>query len=130
MMPGGPGMGQGMGPGMGVSQNPPFERMGGMIQFIGHMGDALFNPQIAGMIAVGGLKDEMRAKPEDKIKFFEAQLEKTKSLGLRNAIRMVLKDLYKAQSDDAKAMDQLKAMLEENAAAAQQMQSQTKPPAK
>jgi hypothetical protein len=94
--------------------------MGNMIQMIGHMGDAMFNPRIAGVIAIGGLKDAAGKKPAEKIKFFEAQLEKTKTLGLRNAIRMVLKDLYQANGDDDKVADQLKTMLEENDAAIQQ----------
>jgi hypothetical protein len=94
--------------------------MGNTIQMIGHMGEAMFNPRIAGVIAVSGLKDQVGKKLPEKIKFFEAQLEKTKSLGLRNTIRMVLKEFYQTNGDDDKAVDQLKSMLEENDAAIQQ----------
>ena len=119
---GGPGAqgGPGGGPGGMGNEAFPHERMGNMIQMIGHMGEAMFNPRIAGVIAIGGLKDEVGKKPAEKIKFFEVQLETTKTLGLRNAIRLTLKDLYKATGDDDKAVGQLKTMLEENDAAIQQ----------
>jgi hypothetical protein len=111
--------------GEGLDSRPPGGQgghgdMGNTFQMIGHMGEAMFNPRIAGVIAIGGLKDAVGKKLPEKIKFFEAQLEKTKTLGLRNAIRLTLKDLYQANGDDEKVADQLKAMLEENDAAIQQ----------
>ena len=128
--PGGPGHdgpgepGEAMPPGGGHGgQGGGHADMGNTFQMIGHMGDAMFNPRIAGVIAIGGLKDAVGKKLPDKIKFFEAQLDKTKTLGLRNAIRLTLKDLYQANGDDEKVADQLKAMLEENDAALQQEKS-------
>jgi hypothetical protein len=112
--PGGPG--ESMPPG-GHGERGGHGDMGNTFQMIGHMGDAMFNPRIAGVIAIGGLKDAVGKKLPEKIKFFEAQLDKTKTLGLRNAIRLTLKDLYHANGDDDKIADLLKAMLEENDAA-------------
>jgi len=105
MMPGGP------------AQRPEMqkmEQMGAAMGVVARMGEICFNPRLAGLLAVGMLKDEVRRKPADVIKEFEEQLGKTKSLGLRNAIRMSLKDLYKAQGEDEKVLDQARAMLAEN----------------
>ena len=124
--PGGPGnggpggLGEAMPPGGPGRQGGGHGDMGNAFQMIGHMGEAMFNPRIAGVIAIGGLKDAVGKKLPEKIKFFEAQLDKTKTLGLRNAIRLTLKDLYQANGDDDKVADLLKAMLEENDAAIQQ----------
>ena len=117
MPPGSPGAMPGMVPG-GPAQRPEMmqrmERMGAAMGVVDRMGEICFNPRLAGMLAVGMLKDEVRRKPADVIKEFEEQLGKTKSLGLRNAIRMSLKDLYKAQGEDEKVLDQARAMLAEN----------------
>lgn len=111
MMPGHPGMAPGMAPGV--------ERASEFLDLIVKFRDVAFDPQTAGMIAIGGMKDDVRRKPDETIKDLEAQLVKTKSLGLRNAIRLTLKDLYKAQGEDDKVLEHLRAMLAENDAAIQ-----------
>ena len=72
------------------------------------------------MIAIGDLKDAVRRKPKEIIEDLETRLKKTKTLGLRNAIRLTLKDLYKAQGADEKVLDHLRTMLAENDAALQE----------
>ena len=52
-------------------------------------------------------------KPKEVIEDLEAVLTKTKTLGLRNAIRMTLKDLYKGLGEDEKVLEHLRAMLAE-----------------
>jgi hypothetical protein len=88
-----------------------------MVQLLARMRGATFNPGEAGLIAIGGLKDDVRRKPEEVIADLESQLGKTKSLGLRNAIRLQLRDIYKARGDNAKLLELLKAMVSENDAA-------------
>jgi hypothetical protein len=100
------------------------EIMQRMMKLVGQMQRTCFNPQAIGLIAVGGLKDEVRRKPDEIIQDLQEQLEKTKSLGLRNAIRLTLKDLYKAQGQDEEVLEQLREMLEENDAAIQEMKAQ------
>ena len=95
------------------------DRMGKFIGLVGAMKHVCFDPETAGVIAVGALKDDVRRKTADIAKDLEAQLAKTKTLGLRNALRLSLKDIYKKQEDDEKVLGHLRAMLAENDAALQ-----------
>jgi len=109
------GMGGGMGPGM---HRPPMgtqeaERMGAYLGLLGRMKHVCFEPDLAGVVAAGGLRDEVKRKPKELIEDLEAVLTKTKTLGLRNAIRMTLKDLYKGLGEDEKVLEHLRAMLAE-----------------
>ena len=90
------------------------ERMGRMFGLIRHLEQACFNPKTAGLLAVGGLKDDVTRDDAATIGDLEQQLEKTHSLGMRNAIRLTLKDLYKAEGNEEKVLSHLRAMLEEN----------------
>ena len=63
------------------------------------------------------VKDEVRRKQEQVLADLEGQLAKTRTLGLRNAIRLTLKDLYKARGDNEKVLGHLRKMIEENDAA-------------
>ena len=116
--PGTPGPVPGIPRGRGGQFRPEqVERMERMIGLIKRMQHICFDPATAGMIAIGGLKDEVRRKQEAVVADLEGQLAKTKTLGLRNAIRMMLKDLYKARGDDEKVLGHLRKMIEENDAA-------------
>ena len=95
------------------------ERMERMVDLVERMRDICFEPPSAAMIALGGLKQEVRRKPTVIIADLEARLKETKTLGLRNAIRLTLKDLYKIQAEDEKVLEHLRAMLKENDAAIQ-----------
>ncbi len=90
------------------------EHMDMMIKLIQRMKQVCFDPETVGVMAVGALKDEVRRKDEDIIKDLEEQLAKVKALGLRNAIRLTLKDLYKRQGKNEKVLEQLKALIAEN----------------
>lgn len=85
-----------------------------MIKLIQRMKQVCFDPETVGVMAVGALNDEVRRKDEDIIKDLEEQLAKVKALGLRNAIRLTLKDLYKRQGKNEKVLEQLKALIAEN----------------
>ena len=74
-------------------------------------------PNLAGLIAIGGLKDDTKCSVKDKIKHLEELLVETKSLTMRNAIRMTLKDLYAATRQEDKLIKSLKEMAAENDAA-------------
>ncbi len=106
----------------GPDGRPPFEpytqqgiehsRM--MLGLVHEMERACFTPQSAGMIAIGSLKDDVQRKPEEVASEFEELLKNTKSLGLRNAIRLTLKDIYKRQNNNDKVLEHMRAMLAEN----------------
>ncbi|HUU58920.1 MAG TPA: hypothetical protein VMZ50_05205 [Phycisphaerae bacterium] len=123
--PGYPGMppGEGM---MGPFAPTKMERVARMAGLIRQMQRICFEPPTAGLVAIGGLKDEVPRKPDAIIKDLESQLEKTRTLGFRNAIRMILKDLYKAQGDNEKVLEHLRKMLEENDQALQKGQQKPK----
>jgi len=89
-------------------------RGGAQLRLVGSMKKACFDPAAMGMIAVAGLREGIPRKGERVIDELENALKSTKSLGLRNAIRLALRDLYKARAKDEKALDQLRAMLSEN----------------
>lgn len=112
--------GPGMRPGMPMPISPEMaERMGGVVGLVSRMSEVCGNPQLAAMVAIAGLKEDVRRKPEEVIKDLEDQLGKLKTLGLRNAIRLLLRDLYRAQGEDAKVLEQLRTMIAENEAAIQ-----------
>jgi len=67
-----------------------------------------------GIIAIGGLRTEVPQKREELIETLVHLLENTKTLSLRNAIRLTLKDLYVEKGDAANALAQLKAIVREN----------------
>ncbi|MCP4377137.1 MAG: hypothetical protein GY794_13295 [bacterium] len=73
-----------------------------------------FDESAVAMIAIGALKDEVGRKPKEVIKDFEARLDKTKTLGLRNAIRLTLKDLYAETDNKDKMIEHLNALVVEN----------------
>ena len=127
--PGGPPVHPGPGPGAAPggppasAGHPPVfrpeqaERMERMMDMLQQFRRTAFDPGMAGMVAIGGLKDDVHRKPAEIINDLENQLTKTKSLGLRNALRLSLKDLYKAQAEDEKVLEHLRAMIAENDAA-------------
>jgi len=95
------------------------QQLGAFIAVVTRLRDVAFDPQVAGMVAVGAIKDETGMKPADAVKTLEELLAQTKSLGLRNAIRMSLKDLYKSQGELEKMRQTLLEMVAENDAAIQ-----------
>ena len=96
-----------------------FGRMASNLGLIERMQRLCFDPAAAGLVAAGGLRDDVRRKAADVAKDLEAQLAKTKTLGLRNASRLTLREIYKRQDDDEKVLEHLRAMLAENDAALQ-----------
>ena len=94
-------------------------RMTSNLGLIERMKRLCFDPAAAGLVAAGGLRDDVRRKYAETTKDLEAQLAKTKTLGLRNALRLTLGEIYKRQDDDEKVLEHLRAMLAENDAALQ-----------
>lgn len=107
-------------PKLGPKPGDMLEQIEPMFELLERMSESCFDEVMASMIAIGGLKDDVRRKPEDVAKDLEAQLKSTKTLGLRNAIRMTLKDIYKAQGNDEKVLSLLRATLAECDKALQQ----------
>jgi lipopolysaccharide biosynthesis regulator YciM len=96
------------------------ERTQGMLHLIQRMKLAAFEPDSAAVIAIGALRTDVQRDPKDMIKDFEDLLATTKTLGLRNAIRMTLKDLYRERGDKEKVLETLHAMIKENDVALQE----------
>ena len=96
-----------------LHSSPEIQQMDTLLQTVMRMRQVAFMPESAGLIAVGGLKDDRR-KPQEIIEDLESLLKETKTLGLRNSIRLTLRDLYRAQKQDDKALAHLRTMLREN----------------
>ncbi len=90
------------------------EQMGRMVGLIEHMNRASFNPEAAGMMAIGGLRTDVDRDLSEIIADLEELLPKTKSLGLRNSLRLTLRDLYQESKQDEKVLAMLREMLAEN----------------
>jgi len=71
-------------------------------------------PTIMGLVAVGGLKDNVEREPEAIIEILEDALERTKTLSFRNAIRLALRDLYQHTGRADRLVHNLRQMLAEN----------------
>ena len=100
---------------------PPFgrgrehaERMERMMWMLDRLQDTCFEPSRAAMVALGALKDEVRRPSREIARDLERQLDRTRTLGLRNAIRLMLKDLYKEMGNEEAMLDHLRAMIAEN----------------
>jgi hypothetical protein len=116
-MPGGPQAGQ------PVASNPVvagMQQLQQMMAMLHTFKEVAFNSETAAMIAIGGIKDENPRKPDLAIKTLEGTLKKVRTLGLRTAIHMNLKDLYKAQGNEEMVMEHLRDMLLENDEALQE----------
>ena len=97
------------------------------IKLVGSMKETVLDSAGMGLIAVAGLRDEVPRDPVKLADDLERQLTRTNTLGLRNAIRLTLKDLYKSLGKDEKVLDHLRQMLEENDAALQKQGEQKTP---
>lgn len=83
----------------------------GMLKAIG---DTAFDPESAALIGIGAINDEFALTPQETAAELEAVLQSTQSLGLRNAIRITLKDIYLKAGDKKKGIEQMRAMIAEN----------------
>ena len=84
------------------------------LQMLERMKALTFAPENCAMIAIGAIKDELDLEPRDAIKHLERLLAKTRSLGLRNAVRMSLKELYVQTHQTEKLLDLLMDLIAEN----------------
>jgi hypothetical protein len=89
-------------------------QMHAFIGLLSKMRDVCFEPDLAGTVAVGGMKDDVKRPKQEVIKDYEDLLTKTRTLGLRNAIRLSLKDLYLEEGNKQKALEHLRAAVTEN----------------
>jgi hypothetical protein len=87
------------------------------VELVGSMKETVEDAEAMGLIAVAGIRDDVARKPAAVIADLEAMLEKVKTISLRNAIRLALKDLYKAEGKSEKVVEHLRQMLLENDAA-------------
>ena len=78
------------------------------------IGDTAFDPESAALIGIGAINDECALTPQEAAAELELVLQSTQSLGLRNAIRITLKDIYLKAGDKKKALEHMRAMIAEN----------------
>ena len=97
-----------------VSTRQKAQQTGFAMKLVGTMKEATFDPPAMGLIAIGGIKDDVQRKLGEIIKDLEDRLSKTKSIGMRNAIRLTLRDMYKQSGNDKKVLEHLHAMVAEN----------------
>jgi len=88
-----------------------FQRMMGMLE---QMARVSFDPEAAALMAIGGLRDDIHRKPEEVIEDLHNVLKRTRTLGLRNAIRLSLRDLYRHTDQHDKLLSTLREMIAEN----------------
>jgi hypothetical protein len=88
------------------------EQVGEFIGMFHQLAATTFNSEVMGVIGVGALKDER--KPADAIKDLEEQLKDVKTQGIRNAIHLALKDLYRQTGESDKGLEHIKALISEN----------------
>jgi len=98
---------------------PPFrpeqiEQFGRMMEMVEHMQHTCFRPEAAAMIALAGLKDDVPREPKDIADDLEQTLKRTRTLGLRNAIRLMLRDVYLHLDQPDRVLQHLHEMLAEN----------------
>ena len=89
-------------------------RMQHMLESVEWLSDACFEPHMAGMIAIGALKEGAHKDPAEAVADYHALLKRTETLGFRTAIRLALKDLYKARGNSKAAREQLRMIVVEN----------------
>lgn len=87
------------------------------INMVDRMKDTYFDPAAAGVVAIGAIKAELQRSGKNVTDELEKLLTNTRSLGLRNALHMTLRDLYQQAGNQAKVMEHLTQMLAENDAA-------------
>ncbi|MFV2067529.1 MAG: hypothetical protein ACC645_11160 [Pirellulales bacterium] len=76
-------------------------------------GEIAFDPVAAGLLAISSLA-EIETEPEERAGVFEELLSETKELGLRNALRMVLHEIYTDAGAVDDVVENLSTMLAEN----------------
>lgn len=114
--PGGPGAA--MGPhGQGPQASAPgaggdVNRFGGYISMIGQYSKLAADPEASGVAAVISARDVLRRKgPQEGINFFTTILPNVKIEAVKRAIHLQLIDLYKANKQDDKALEELKVLI-------------------
>ena len=86
---------------------------------VGNLKETCFDPRAMGIVAIASLRGEIHQDPKQLADHLQAMLEQTKSLGLRNAIRLTLKEVYLEQGQVDQASRQVEMMIQENDQAVQ-----------
>jgi lipopolysaccharide biosynthesis regulator YciM len=82
------------------------------VWYIEHSAAVAKDADASGVAAVLEAKELLRSKePQVEIDFFNKALYDTKSRPIQREIRMTLADLYKAQGQNDKALDQLQQLM-------------------
>ncbi|MGC9454984.1 MAG: hypothetical protein ACP5HU_08965 [Phycisphaerae bacterium] len=93
------------------------ERTRERTELVGSMKQTVQDSESMGLIAVSGIRDDVPREPAEVIEDLEAMLKEVRTLSLRNAIRLALKDLYRNTGQQEKAIEHLRHLLLENDAA-------------
>lgn len=116
----GPGMREGQGggaqnrPGNPRQQNDPLGRMLSYLEIVERYAKVAQDGTSAGVAAVIAANDLLRpAGNQAAIDFFTKQLEETKNITVKRAIRLQLVDLYRLTGEREKALEHLKVLMNE-----------------
>jgi len=121
--PGGPGRDGDRGPGGPMGRGPgpqtaapgaggDINRFGGYISMVGQYSKLAADPEASGVAAVISAGDVLRRKgPQEGINFFTTILPSVKIEAVKRAIHLQLIDLYKANKQDDKALEELKVLI-------------------
>jgi hypothetical protein len=89
------------------------------IRTIVSMKQTCFDPQAMCVAALGCLRTETNQPPAELAKTLETLLAETKAVGVRNAIRLTLKDLYGQMGNMGKVKEHLEGIIKDNEKACQ-----------
>ncbi|MBL7139850.1 MAG: hypothetical protein ISS74_02985 [Planctomycetes bacterium] len=95
-------------------QHLHLEEMGLHLELLELMKQTTFDPESCALLAIGAITDDLDLEPERQIQELRQVLERARSLGVRNAIRMALKDLYMEADQPDKCLEVLRDMILEN----------------
>jgi len=84
------------------------------LELLEHMKQTTFDPESCALLAIGAVTDDLDIEPHRQIEVLRNMLERTRSLGVRNAIRTALKDLYLETEQPDECLELLVDMVVEN----------------
>lgn len=97
-------------------------------EFVNDMQRLAANPIQALIVAVRGIVDASKDNPQQGITALQRLLDQEQPLPARTVIRLGLRDLYEMAGDRQAAIDQLAAVVRENAEAMKEHQPRRQPP--
>ncbi len=93
------------------------------MEFVAGAQRLMSNPLQTTIVAVRGIVDMSKDNPKQGITALQPLLDQEQPIAIRNVIRMGLRDLYDKAGERQSAIDQLTAVVKENAGAIKEFES-------